>query len=316
MILTELAARAKHAALCMTRQCWEQGILAQALLETEDYDSLLLLVKDMVLRQSDDGRLCTIEDTPAVVDSSFCVGATLFAGNMTGDKKIIGAAEKNISYLLSGAPRSQDGILYHMRGTKEIWADTAAFLPSVLAAAGHEDDGVNQIIGVMGRLRDDATGLYFHMWDDSVSAFKRKLLWGVGNGWILTGLLRLSLHVGDRRAEEVAAMFKSLLDAMLEFETPDHLFRDILDDPASFQESECSEMVAYSIYAAAREKLISRDYLERADAIYNAVLKKVGDDGVLRDCASSPDFVRSGTSVEGQAHFLMMVRAAQTIHGG
>lgn len=40
--MTKIEIKIKNAMLCMTRQCWEQGIAAEALLETEDFDSLEL----------------------------------------------------------------------------------------------------------------------------------------------------------------------------------------------------------------------------------------------------------------------------------
>ena len=47
-----------RAALCMTRQCWEQGMLSYALMMCGQHEMLELVVHDMVLRQSADGRLC------------------------------------------------------------------------------------------------------------------------------------------------------------------------------------------------------------------------------------------------------------------
>ena len=80
--MTKIEIKIKNAMLCMTRQCWEQGIAAEALLETEDFDSLGIVVYDMVLRQSEDGRLCNVENTPAVTDSSFCIPPVFLYGKM------------------------------------------------------------------------------------------------------------------------------------------------------------------------------------------------------------------------------------------
>ena len=49
--------RVKHAMLCMARQCWEQGIAAQAMLECGDSDTMVQLARDCVVRQNADGRL-------------------------------------------------------------------------------------------------------------------------------------------------------------------------------------------------------------------------------------------------------------------
>ena len=128
-----------QAALCMTRQCWEQGILGQAIMESGKEELWELTARDMVVRQSEDGRLCNVENTPAVTDSSFCIPAVYLLGQKK--EKYKKAAEKNLQFLLHKAERSKDGILYHMINTKEIWADSAAFLPYSLALAGfYEED--------------------------------------------------------------------------------------------------------------------------------------------------------------------------------
>ena len=44
--------RVKRAMLLMTRQCWEAGIAAQALLERGDESDLEIMVRDIVTRQS------------------------------------------------------------------------------------------------------------------------------------------------------------------------------------------------------------------------------------------------------------------------
>ncbi|MBU9725336.1 glycoside hydrolase family 88 protein [Diplocloster modestus] len=308
--------KVKKAMLCMTRQCWEQGITAQALLETGDYERLSLLVRDMVLRQSEDGRLCNVENTPAVTDSTFCVLPVLEIGSREQQSKYIEAVEKNMDYLLHHAPRTPDGVICHMLGTQEIWADSAAFTPAALARTGHYREAFAQMKGYLKKLYDSEKKLYYHVWCEDTGEYRRKVLWGIGNGWILTGLYRLYLELPDSCREEkrdTYINFKELLDEMLLWENENHLFHDILDRPDSFEETEVSEMVAYIIYRAVREENLPVKYLDRADQIRQAVLDKVSDQGLLMDCASSPDFLYPGTSVEGQAHFLMMEQARSQI---
>lgn len=305
---THLNRKVKNAMMSMTRQCWEQGITLQALLEIDD-SNLDLVVYDTVTRQSEDGRLCNIENTPAVTDSSFCIPATMFVGNRKKEKAYLEAAEKNIKFLLYQAKRSKDGILFHMRGTSEIWADSAAFTPYALALSGHEKEAVFQMKGFMAKLYDKKSGMYFHIWDDATQTYKRKLLWGVGNGWILTGLLRLILELSTKmkpEKEELQAELIRLLDTMLSYITPNYLFHDILDRPNTFEESECSEMAAYTIFRGIYENVLDNRYYKMGCLIREAVIKQVDDNGLVKNCAGSPEFLYAGTSVEGQAHFLMM----------
>lgn len=312
MMEKERTADVKRAMLCMTRQCWEQGICAQALLETEDEDMLLLAVHDMVLRQGSDGRLCDVENTPAVTDSSFCIPAVLAAAKKEKKEEYERAALKNIMYLVKQAPGSADGTLFHMRGTQEIWADSAAFTPYAMALGGYVPEACEQMLGITRKLYVPEKKLYNHIWDESKKAFKRPEAWGVGNGWILTGLLRLILCFGEGCSGEkkiFVKLFQELLDSMLNCLTPDGKFHYILDEPDTFPETETCAMAAYSIFRACKEQLIGQSFLDTAFLLRENVWKMVDGDGLVQSCAGSPDFLYPGTSVEGQAHTLMMEKA-------
>lgn len=312
MCTEKMYERVLEAMMCMTRQCWEDGMAAQALMEIGEQKKLELVVYDMVLRQSADGRLCNVENTPAVTDSSFCIPAVFLTGKQKQDQTLIDAANRNTVFLLYDAERAEDGTLYHMRGTTDIWADSMAFLPYSLALTGHKEEGLAQMKGLWGRLYDQSKGLCLHMWDEENQKYIRPLAWGIGNGWALTGLHRmLPLYKDSREAYEwIKDTFFALLDAMLSYMTADGKFHDVLDDPDTFCESETAAMVAYTIYKAAREKLFPENaeafYLEKADLIRDSLRNLVNPMGLVMQAASSPSFDRPGTSVECQAHFLMM----------
>lgn len=298
-----------RAMLCMTRQCWEQGIVAQCLLETGREEELALVVHDIVQRQSADGRLCNVENAPAVTDSAFCIPAVLDYAEKTGNKTYLEAVEKNIQFLLKGAERAEDGMVYHMIHTKEVWADSAAYMPYALAKAGHMQAAITQMDGIRHRLYDKKTGLYFHIWDDETSGYKRHLLWGIGNGWILTGLMRLYLAMPDssgKEKERIHGHMLTLLDTMLSYETKEHTFHDVLDVLETFTESETAAMTAYTIYRGIKEGILDRRYKKRADQISEALYERVAETGLICQASGSPDFIHAGTSVECQAHLLMM----------
>lgn len=298
-----------NAMMCMTRQCWEQGVLAQALMECGEEEKLEVVIHDMILRQSSDGRLCNVENTPAVTDSAFCIPAVLVTGRKKENQAYLEAAEKNIQFLLKEAGHAQDGTLFHIIHSEEIWADSASYMPYSLALAGHYKEAFAQIEGITSRLYDEKSGLYFHMWNEKNRTYLRALPWGVGNGWILTGLMRTLLVWDDSFAEEKQQMerrFYNLLERMLAYETENHGFHDVLDDASTFEESETAAMVAYTIYRGVKEGMVDEKLLNRAEQIRDALLKKIIPLGLVMDASSSPMFDRPGTAVECQAHVLMM----------
>lgn len=314
--MSEVYGSVLNGAMCMTRQCWEQGILAQALMECGEEEKLKLVIYDMILRQSRDGRLCNVENTPAVTDSSFCIPAIWITGKKQKNRGYLEAAKRNIQFLLKDAERAKDGTLFHMIHTEEIWADSAAYLPYSLALTGYYKESFIQMEGIARRLYNKESGLYFHIWDEKNHTYLRGVPWGIGNGWILTGLMRMLLIWDERYGEEKKLLHKrfcELLEQMLEFESENHGFHDILDDETTFEESETAAMVAYTIYRGVKEGLVDAALLVRADRIREALHKKITPDGLVMDAAGSPVFDRAGTSVECQAHVLMMEQWAKKI---
>lgn len=308
--------KVKWAMLAMTRQCWEQGVAAQAMLECGDTEMLCLMARDCVVRQNADGRLCDVESTPAIVDPTVCVESVLAAGRLMNDTRMIDAAMRNVAYLLHDAPAAPDGARYHILGDEEVWADGMAMGPHVLMMTGYRDEGMRYYRAIRRRLRDPETGLYHHKWHEGRQAFTRGLYWGVGNGWALVGLMRMTramLDAGDPRAEELAADFAALVDAMIPCQAENGLFHDVLDDGETFYESETSEMFAYSIYNMVSWKKMEDRYLQRADLARRAVAARVDANGIVQGSSGSPTFEREGTSVEAQAHYIMMEVAARKL---
>ena len=95
--------KVKRAMLCMQRYAWEQGIAAQALLESGERESVILMAKDAILRQQEDGRLAVVSSFHGVTDPAANGEAVLFAADITGDPKLRRGAERMLEYLLHRA---------------------------------------------------------------------------------------------------------------------------------------------------------------------------------------------------------------------
>lgn len=314
--MTEIEKRVAEALKCMARQCWEQGLAAQAMLEAGQETDLLLMAHDCVKRQNADGRLCDVEGTPALVDPAVCVEPVLAAGRILQDERYAEAATRNVDYLLHCAPRTADGARYQLAGASEIWADSLGMGPYVLAQAGYVEEAFAFFEAAKKRLFDPKTGLYHHKWDEETQRFVQPSFWGVGNGWVLVGLMRMAgvlLEREDDRASQAAAEYQQLIDAVLAHQRPDGLFHNALGNPYSFVETEATEMVAYSIFQMVFYMCLPTSYLTHAEAAREAVLAKVNALGLVGGCAGSPTFEQAGTSPEGQAHFLMMETARRKV---
>lgn len=301
-----------HAMLAMQRRAWEQGVAAQALLELGETDLVVLLAKDAVVNQLKDGRLGLNEGKGPVTDPASNGEPLLFAARKTGDVTLVEAADRMVEFLLYKAPRTRQGIIYHNYIENMIWVDAFYMAPPFLAVAGYLQEAVKQVVGYRKILWNPEKKLFYHIWDEDKQQFERKLFWGVGNGWASAGMCRVIRALPDamqKEKEMIAGFMQEVLDGCLTYQREDGLFHDILDDPATFVETNAAQMISYSIYRGIQGGWLDRAYLQYADRMRTAVYQKVDPLGLVQGVCGAPNFNRPGTATEGQAFFLLMEAA-------
>lgn len=300
------------AALTMQRWPWEQGVLAQALLEVGKEELTILFAKEAVTNQYKDGRLAMKTDRYAAADPASNGEPVLFAAGKTGDNRLKAAADRMLDYLLYRAPKTREGILFHNENEGMIWADAYYMVPPFLAVAGYPEEAVKQIWGFKKYLWNEENSLLSHMWDYDNGVFVRKDFWGVGNGWAAAGMARVIKALPDSMTDEknkIAVFVKQLLDGCFKYRRADGLFHNVLDKPETFVETNLAQMLAYTIYRGIKQGWLDEHYLDRADKCREAVYKKVDEYGLVQGVCGSPDFNRPGTAVEGQAFYILMETA-------
>jgi len=311
--MNELVEKAKRAMLSMQRQSWEQGVAAQALIESGYPEDAVLLAHDSIVRQDRSGRLGVIGDEKAVTDAAANGGPVLFAYRTTGDEYYKQAADRMADYLLKVAPRTENGALSHVNHQSQVWVDSFYMAPPFLAEAGHFEEAVAQIERFRELMLDKNKGLYSHIWDDGEKRFRRADVWGVGNGWAAAGMVRVIRTLPETMAgdkERLIGYVRELIDNVLPHQREDGLFHDVLDNPESFVETNVAQMIAYSIYSGVKAGWLEERYLAAANRMRAAAQAKVDKDGFVRGVCGSPNFDRSGTATEGQAFFLLMEAVA------
>src|ERR1044072_406318 len=127
--MDEKIPKVKQAMLAMQRRPWEQGVAAQALLELGDLDTMILLAKDSVNLQIEDGRLAMPDVRHAVTDPAVNGVAVLKAAQITGDSAFQQAAQRTAYYLRHTAPRTADGVIHHVTTAPQLWIDSMYMSP-------------------------------------------------------------------------------------------------------------------------------------------------------------------------------------------
>ena len=111
----------------------------------------------------------------------------------------------------------------------------------------------------------------------------------------------------------LAGFVREILDGALQHQREDGLFHDILDDPATFVETNAAQMFAYAIYKGVRGGWLDPVTLKDADRMREAANTKVDAYGLVQGVCGAPRFDRSGTATEGQAFFLLMEAARRDL---
>jgi unsaturated rhamnogalacturonyl hydrolase len=308
----KLNEKVKLAMFSMQRDAWEQGVAAQALLESGDGQQAILLARDAVLRQGEDGRLALVRPTDAVTDPAASGEAVLYAWKATGEPVFRQAADHMLDYLIERAPRTKDGILYHITSHAQLWVDSMYMAPPFLAVAGYPQVAVNQIEGYRRYLWDPETRLFSHIWDDEKQAFARRDFWGVGNGWAAAGMTRIIRALPEpmtSEKEKLVGYIQEVVDGCLAYQREDGLFYDVVDNPQTFIETNLAQMLAYTIYRGLKGGWLDGKYRSKADRMRMAAHARIDNEGFVQGVCGSPGFDHSGTATEGQAFFLLMEAA-------
>ncbi|TDC71887.1 glycosyl hydrolase family 88 [Micromonospora sp. KC606] len=300
--------RVLAALLAMQRQSWEQGVTAHALLDLGRDGEAMLFADAAVTRQHPDGRLGDVSGEDGAVNGAACGEAVRHAARTDPDDRWTGALDRQLDWLLRRAPRAGDGTLFHLLGSRQVWADSVYMVVPLLAVCGHPDRAAAQVQGHRRRLYDPATGLYAARWDEDQGRLEHPPHWGTGNGWVVAGIaraLRLLPHWPDGLRDGLARHARQVLDACLAHRRPDGLFHDVLDDPGSHVETNVAQMLAFTALTGATDGWLPPSYGEVGRDLLAAADRQVDPYGLVRPVSGAPDFTRPGTSAEAQAFHLL-----------
>jgi len=175
------------------------------------------------------------------------------------------------------------------------FVDCLHFDPPFFAALGRLtgdaaliDAAIDQASGYVRLLQDPATGLFHHFW---LARTGRPYIlgWGRGQGWALLGLLdtleQLPADASGRHGLEDAV--RALAAAMTARQRADGHWHAVAGDAASGDESSTAAFMAVGLATGADRGLLDPSVLPAAERAWEATLRSLGDDGVLRDVSAA-----------------------------
>src|SRR5579859_8113914 len=111
---------ATAAGLAMQRRDWEQGIFAQAMLQSGQRELLIQLTRGAMVHQKADGRMGVVV-SGGVTDPAMGGCAYAHAARWSGEREMQASVDRMLEWILLKAPRNSDGVLYHTFEAPQMW---------------------------------------------------------------------------------------------------------------------------------------------------------------------------------------------------
>lgn len=122
-------------------------------------------------------------------------------------------------------------------------------------------------------------GLFYH-------GENAPFFWGRGNGWVAAGLAELLsvLPASNVHYKPILAGFRKMMNALLLFQSPEGLWRQLVDHPAAWIETSSSAMFGYAMTVGVKKGLLPAKKFEPAfQKAWLALTGYINDEGRITD---------------------------------
>ena len=148
-------------------------------------------------------------------------------------------------------------------------------------------------------------GLFYH----SASSH---FCWGRGNGWMAAGMTEIlqAMPADHPDRPYIMAGYKKMMATLLKYQSAEGMWRQIIDDPESWEETSSSAMFTYAFITGVKNGwLDAGTYGPAARKAWLSLVKYLNDDGNIRD-------VCEGTgALNDRNYYLTRKRNTGDLHG-
>ena len=257
----------------------------------ESYAAFAERVMDYFVRE--DGEILTFEPEKRQLDD-INEGRVLFpVYRMTGKEKYRKAADW-LHRMLGEQPRTKEGSFWHKKiYPNQVWLDGIYMaqpfeaLYQLTFGNGDVSDILKQVRTVKEKMRDPATGLYYHGYDASRTAFwadpetgLSRCVWLRALGWFFMALADLTeiLPSGEERAE-IAGIFSDLAESLARYADPGTgLYWQVVDQggrEGNYLESSGSSMIACGMMKGVRLGILGREFSSLAGKTFDTLTDRL-----------------------------------------
>lgn len=192
-----------------------------------------------------------------------------------------------------------------------LWIDDMFMITAVQAQAyratgdrTYIDRAAREMVFYLDSLQRP-NGLFYHAPD--VLFF-----WGRGNGWMAVGMSELlrSLPQDSPDRPRIMQGYKTMMASLLQYQAEDGMWRQLIDDPASWKETSCTGMFTYAFITGVKEGWLDvKTYGPAARRAWLSLIQYVNKDGDITD-------VCEGTNKKNdRQYYLDRKRNTGDLHG-
>ena len=209
----------------------------------------------------------------------------------TGKEKYRLAAD-HLRRALSVHPRPECGNFWHkLIYPNQVWLD-GIYMAQVFYAlyelhfgSGSCADTIRQIKNVEKHMKDPATGLYFHGYDVSKTAFWAdpetgcsKNFWLRSLGWFCVALADLCEILPEDQRAELVPIYTDLMKSLTAFQDEaTGMYWQVPNMPGregNYLETSGSSMIAYAMLKGARLGFLPKEYAVKGQKTFNGIVEK------------------------------------------
>ncbi len=183
-----------------------------------------------------------------------------------------------------GPRLTKESLSYYNKGLTwqtRLWIDDMYMITAVQAQAYRATGDVKYInraakemVFYLDELQKP-NGLFYHAPD-------APFFWGRGNGWMAAGMTEL-LRVLPHNNPDYPRIFKgytSMMSSLIKYQTPGGSWRQLIDDPASWEESSCTGMFTFALITGVKNGWLDKnDYGPAARKGWLALVSYINDKG-------------------------------------
>ncbi|WP_261806719.1 glycoside hydrolase family 88/105 protein [Lapidilactobacillus luobeiensis] len=180
----------------------------------------------------------------------------------------------------------------------QLWDDTLVMAVLPLAKIGivlnrseYVAASMNQFVVHSKFLMERENGLWYHGWNFDTKGKFSPVFWGRGNAWIsifIPEFLEIcSAQLNRFEIDYLRNTLKYQIEALLPLQSKTGLWKTVLDDPTSYDETSATAGFLYGMIRAKELKIINGDKVDQAIAGATVgVLKEIDSVGHVRSVSS------------------------------